>query len=117
MNPALRLALVPVLVASSGCMGWRRASLPALAPDAPVRLASTRVTHVDGYSVELNSVVVTADSLVGFRAREPMAGRRLALHSSQVRHIQHEGFDLVRTALLFLGFGAAALLADAAQAP
>lgn len=111
------LLLAGLVAATSGCMGWQRATLPAPAPGAPVRLASTRVTHVDGYSMELNSVVVTADSLVGFRAREPMAGQRLALHGSEVRHIQHEGPDLVRTALLFLGFGAAALLADAAQAP
>ncbi|HEY0020966.1 MAG TPA: hypothetical protein VGC13_31985 [Longimicrobium sp.] len=117
MKLVRHLLLAGLVAATPGCMGWRRASLPAPAPDAPVRLASTRVTHVDGYSVVLSSVVVTADSLAGFRAREPMAGRRLALHRSEVRHIQHEGFDLVRTALLFLGVGAAALLVEGAEAP
>lgn len=117
MKLVRHLLLAGLLAATPGCMAWRRESLPAPAPGAPVRLASTRVTHVDGYFVDLNSVVVTADSLVGFRAREPMAGRRLALHSSEVRHIQHEWLDPVRTALLFLGFGAMALLVSAAEAP
>lgn len=53
-------------------------------------------------------MVVAADSVVGWGAREPFAGERLALHRPQVRSIQRQGFDLVRTALT-IGASAAVL--------
>jgi hypothetical protein len=99
MKLVQRLLLLVFILASSGCIGWRRTSLPGPAPDAPLRLGEARVTDVRGHTVELHSVVVSADSVVGWRAREPSAGERLALHRSQVRSIQRQQFDLVRTAL------------------
>ena len=99
MKLAQRLLLVGCILASAGCMGWQRASLPGPAPDAPHRVGAARVTHAHGHTVELHSVVVSADSVVGWRAREPFAGERLALHRSQVRHVERHEFSLVRTAL------------------
>jgi hypothetical protein len=111
------LLLVGIALATGGCVGWQRTSLPGPAPDAPLRLGAARVTHVHGYSVELSSVVVSADSVVGWRAREPLAGTRLALHRSQVRHLQRHGFAPVRTALAIGLIVAVAEFATVLQGP
>jgi hypothetical protein len=104
------LLLVGLLAATAGCTGWRRMSPPAPAPDAPLRMGSARVTDIHGTAVELHSVVITADSVVGWRTREPGAGRRLALHRAQVLIVEHNSIDFARTALAILGFAAVALM-------
>jgi hypothetical protein len=116
MKLVQRLLLLGFILALSGCIGWRRTTLPAPAPDAPLRLGAARVTDVRGYTVELHSVVVSADSVVGWRAREPSAGERLALHRAQVRSIQRQRFDFVRTALTLGAFAAVLAFLDALSA-
>ena len=100
MKLVQRLLLLGFILALAGCVGWQRTSLPGPAPDAPLRLGAARVTHVHGHSVDLHSVVVSADSVVGWRAREPFAGERLALHRSQVRHLARQRLAFGRTVLL-----------------
>jgi hypothetical protein len=100
MKIVQRLLLFGFILASAGCMEWRGTSLPAPAPDAPRRLGTARVTTVDGRTLEMDAVVVTADSVVGSRAGGPWAGERLALHHSQVRHLERQGFAFGRTVLL-----------------
>lgn len=95
-----RLLLLGFILASAGCMEWRGTSLPAPAPDAPRRLGTVRVATVDGRTLDLGGVVLTADSLVGSRASGPWAGERLALHHSQVRHLDQRGLAFGRTVLL-----------------
>jgi hypothetical protein len=95
-----RLLLAGLVAASAGCMQWRGTSLPAPAPDAPRRLGTARVTTVDGRTLEMDDVVVTADSVVGSRAGGPWAGERVALHHSQVRHLERQGLAFGRTVLL-----------------
>jgi hypothetical protein len=103
-DPAMKiirlLLLLGFILTSAGCMQWQRTGLPAPAPDAPRRLGAARVTTVDGRTLEMDSVVVTADSIVGSRATGPGAGERLALHHSQVRHMDRRGLAFGRTVLL-----------------
>jgi hypothetical protein len=116
MKLVQRLLLLGFILASAGCIGWRRTTLPAPAPDAPLRVGAARVTDVHGHTVELHSVVVSADSLVGWREREPLAGTRLALHRSQVRNVQRQEFDFVRTALTIAAVAAVLGFLDALRA-
>jgi hypothetical protein len=95
-----RLLLLGLVAVTAGCMEWRGTSLPAPAPDAPRRLGAARVTTVDGRTLELDAVVLTADSLVGSRAGGPRASERLALHRSEVRHLDRRGLAFGRTVLL-----------------
>ena len=95
-----RLLLVGLVAATAGCVEWRGTSLPAPAPDAPRSLGAARVTTVDGRTLEMDAVVLTADSLIGSRAGGPWAGERLALHHSQVRHLDLRRFALSRTVLV-----------------
>jgi hypothetical protein len=111
MKLVLRLLLAGVVAVTAGCVGWRPVSTPAQAPDAPLRLGAALVTHGDGATVELHSVVVSADSVVGWRVREPRAGERLALARSEVRHIERHGLDFRATAGLAVLIAAAALWA------
>lgn len=111
MMKLVRLALLlGCILAAAGCMGWRRMSPPAPAPDAPLRMGSARVTDIRSGVVELHSVVITADSIIGWRAREPLAGERLALPRSQVLIVEHDSIDVARTAVAVLGFAAVVFL-------
>lgn len=95
-----RVLLVGLVAATAGCMGWHGTSLSAPAPDAPRQLGAVRVTTVDGRTLQMDSVVLTADSIVGSRAAGPWAGERLALHRSEVRHLDRRGLAFGRTVLL-----------------
>jgi hypothetical protein len=92
--------LLGFILASAGCMEWRGTSLPAPAPDAPRQLGAVRVTTVDGRTLEMDSALLTSDSIVGSRAGGPWATERIALHHSQVRHLDRRGVALGRTVLL-----------------
>lgn len=94
------LLLLGFILATAGCMEWGGTGLPAPAPDAPRRLGAVRVATVDGRTLEMDAVVLTADSIVGLRAGGPRAGERLALHHSQVRHLDRRGLAFGRTVLL-----------------
>lgn len=100
MKIAQRLLLLGFVLAAGGCMEWRGTRLPAPAPDAPRRLGTARVTTVDGRTLEMDSVVVTVDGVVGSRAGGPGAGERLAMHHSQVHHLERKGLAFGRTVLL-----------------
>lgn len=100
MTIVQRLLLLGFILASSGCMQWRGTSLPAPAPDAPRQLGAVRVTTVDGRTLEMESVVLTSDSIIGSRAGGPWATERIALHHSQVRHLDRREVALGRTVLL-----------------
>lgn len=116
MKLVQRLLLLGFVLASAGCMGWRRVTLPGPAPDAPLRAGAARVTDAHGHTVELHSVVVSADSVIGWRARQPLAGERLALHRSQVRSVQRQEIDFVRTVLTIAAFAAVLGFLDALAA-
>lgn len=106
MKIVRRLLLLGFTLASAGCAGWQRMSPPEPAPDGSAPPGVVRVTTIHGATVELTSVVVTADSVVGSRASGPWAGERLALHRSQVRHFEEPGVDVKETTL-FTGILAA----------
>jgi hypothetical protein len=116
MKIVQRLLLLGFIIAPAGCMGWQRMSPPAPAPDASAPPGMVGVTTIHGATVELTSVVVTADSVVGLRANGPWVGDRLALHRSQVRHFEEPGVDVKETTLLTGVLAAWAVLALAAGA-
>lgn len=113
MKLVQRLLLLGLILATAGCVGWQRMSPPAPAPDAPPSDRVVRVTTIHGATVELTSVVVTADSVAGLRANGPWVGDRLALHRSQVRHFEEPGVDVKETTLLSGVLAAWAVLAFA----
>jgi hypothetical protein len=92
MNPTLRLALVALVIASSGCTRWERA--PALPPpeEGVVLIGAARVTPSGaGTMMELRNVQITMASVIGWRegAADPsglLRGPRtcVSLHRSQV---------------------------------
>lgn len=100
MKPGRCLLLATLGIALSGCMHWTPVRAPAPAPDAPRRLGTARVTRADHSVVELHYVVVTADSVVGWRAAQP--GVREALAHAQVRRIERQGVGLARTGAVLL---------------
>ena len=106
-----RLLLVGFVMTATGCVSSGWVKLPASAPDAPLRLGEARVAHVRGHQVDLHSVVVTADSVVGWRARAPRAGERVALHRTEVLYLTRPRVDFARTSLALLLAAAAALWA------
>lgn len=116
MKLVQRLLLLGFILATAGCTEWRGTSLPAPESDAPRSLGLVRVTTINGATVELASVVVTADSVAGLRANGPWVGERLALHRSQVRHFEEPGADVKETALLTGAVAAWAVLSLAAGA-
>jgi hypothetical protein len=120
-DPAMKiirlLLLLGFILASAGCMEWRGTSLPAPAPDAPRQLGVVRVTTVDGRTLEMDSVVLTSDSLIGSRAGGPWVTERIAFHHSQVQHLDRRALAFGRTvrlttivSLIVTVLGAAALL-------
>ena len=58
------------------------------------------MTRADFSVMELHYVVVTADSVVGWRAAQPAV--REALAHAQVRRIERQGLDLGRTGMALL---------------
>lgn len=109
MKLVLRLLLTGLVIASAGCVSSRWVRSPA-PPHAPLPLAEARVAHVRGHHVDLHSVVVTADSVVGWRARAPGAGERVALHRADVLYLTRPRFDFARTSLAVLLGVAVAML-------
>lgn len=107
------LLLVALVIAPSGCMHWTPVRAPAPAPDAPRRLGAARVTRADLSVLELHYVVVTADSVVGWRAARPAV--REALAHAQVGRIEHQGPDLGRTGLALLLAGVVVLYVQLAS--
>ena len=111
MKPGRCLLLAALVIALSGCMHWTPVHAPA--PDAPRRLGAARVTRADHSVVELHYVVVTADSVVGWRAAQP--GAREALAHAQVRRIERQGIGLARTGAVLLLAAVVALYVQVAS--
>jgi hypothetical protein len=103
------LLLTGLVMVTAGCVSsrWVRSPGPS---DVPLRLGEARVAHVRGHSVDLHSVVVTADSVIGWRARAPGAGERVALDRAEVLYLTRPRFDFPRTALVVLLGAALAML-------
>jgi hypothetical protein len=116
MKLVQRLLLLGLILVTTGCAGWQRMSPPAPEPDAPPLDRVVRITTIHGATVELASVVVTADSVAGLRASGPWVGDRLALHRSQVRHFEEPGVNVGETTLLTGVLAAWAVLTLAAGA-
>ena len=114
MKPALRLLLAGLAMSTAGCVSSRWVKSPS-PPDTPLRLAEARVEHVRGHHVDLHSVVVTADSVVGWRARGSGVGERVALHRAEVLFLTRPRFDLARTSFVVLLGAALAMLWAASQ--
>jgi hypothetical protein len=94
MNPALRLALVAVVVASSGCTRWEHVRTMPSPREGSVWLESVRLTPRDtGIMMVLHDVQITADSVIGWQSwREGMRSRtRVAVHRSQVLALDSRG--------------------------
>ncbi|HEY0020965.1 MAG TPA: hypothetical protein VGC13_31980 [Longimicrobium sp.] len=93
MNLALRLALVALAIASSGCTQWRHVpAMPSPREEGVVLIGAARVTPSGaGTMMELRNVQITMDSVIGWRegAADPSGllrgpRTRVSLHRSQV---------------------------------
>jgi hypothetical protein len=91
MSPALRLVLVALAIASSGCTRWERPSALPAPRDAPVALRAARLTRQSGMMQVLHDVRITADSVTGWGEGAPdpsglLRGlrRRVSLHRGEV---------------------------------
>jgi hypothetical protein len=84
-----------LLLATGGCMRWQATPLPS--PAAAERtIPSARVTFAPGGTVQLDRVVVGADSLVGYSA----TGQRVARARGEVTHIEERRVSWLRTVAL-----------------
>lgn len=112
--PIRRALPVLLVLAAPACVRWAPVPAPVPAPDAPRRLGAARVTRADWSVVELHYVVVTADSVVGWRAAQPRV--REALARAQVLRMERQRVDLARTGGVLLLLAAAALWVQLASA-
>jgi hypothetical protein len=96
-----RLSLVVLLAGAGGCTRFHASNVPAPEPSGWRSIGRARVTTVESRHYLLRDVQVTTDSVTGWHDAEP-AGRRIALHRSQVRRFEQLRVDRVRTGLLAL---------------
>lgn len=117
MSPAFRLALVAVVIASSGCTQWRHMRTMPSPREGSVSLESVRLTPREtGIMMVLHDVQITQDSVIGWQSwKEGLRSRtRVAVHRSQVLVLDSRGPNRWGTAamaiLAILAVGAAAAL-------
>jgi len=102
------LALLPLVLAVSGCAAWGRQPTPE--PSSSRRLPDLlRVTRNDESIVVVEDAVVSGDSIVGYAGRDHA---RTAVALADVRTMQARRTDFMAT----VGLTAAATLAAAAIA-
>lgn len=105
MKLAIRLALVALAIASSGCTRWERASALPAPQEAPVALRAARLTRQSGMMQVLHDVRITADSVTGWGEGAPdpsglLRGprRRVSIHRGEVLSLEPAVRDAWATA-------------------
>jgi hypothetical protein len=112
MRPLLLLPACALLIATSGCIGWKWVPPPAPAPDGtPARFTIARVTLANGAVQELHDVQVTADSVTGKRVTDGGRWYRASLPRAEVTVVERQSVNLLATVLIAVAAGAVWLYA------